>query len=58
MLLSESLAFLEMMMTYKVNKVRNTRRKTWDSRCKVFIGGLRHTVMRRNIIVSQEMCIL
>merc|ERR1712212_306476 len=50
MLLSESLALLEMIMTYKVDKVRTTKRKTWDSRCKVFIGGLRHTVMRRNII--------
>ena len=51
LLLSESLALLEMIMTYKVDKVRTTKRKTWDSRCKVFIGGLKHTVMRRNIIV-------
>ena len=54
LLLSESLALLDMIMTYKVDKVRTTKRKTWDSRCKVFIGGLRHTVMRRNIIVSEE----
>ena len=45
-----NLAILEMILRER-QKVKN---KPWDSECKVFIGGLKHSVSRLDLIVSKS----
>ena len=44
------LALFEFLLKFQ----NNVKKQTWNKDCKVFIGGLRHTVRRSDLMVRKK----